>query len=552
MESEKFLSVAGIEIRKVSKTVIMPLFRNERVLSESRQKDEDLYLSMLHRSFSQHNFFYSATYDVTHSQQRFAKLNPRILAEPMWCRANSKYFWNREVVLDMIACQADDWIVPFMSAFIEFRPGCEVDNDKFSLLFISRRSRMRQGCRFTRRGINEAGFVANHVETEQILIFPSGKITSHVQLRGSIPLLWSSPVHMKYDPVVSIESDLTKSVAFCELHLNDVASDVSSASGSCDITCINLIDGKKDQQRLTLAFKDVIESVAKLGKVAVEYVWFDFHHECKQKGKWQNLSKLVTQLDDTFMSQGYFSKQKDGTVSSWQTGVFRSNCMDNLDRTNVVQSMFARRAILTQLEKHDILKNESVLSTPFKRFEDIYKQIWVNNANEMSILYAGTGALKTDFTKTGKRTFTGMFNDGVNSCMRYYINNFMDASKQDSIDLLLGNYRPDPVGSSPFTPRDDQESICTSINKAFVLTVLVFTLLILISPRLFQAEDESGESDSHRVVLLTSHLSIALLTTCVVVSYILYLVMKKGSKIGDRLVHHPQLIVDPTIRLSRK
>ena len=37
-----------------------------------------------------------------------------------------------------------------------------------------------------------------------------------------------------------------------------------------------------------------------------------------------------------------------------------------------------------------------------------------------------TGALKVDFTKTGKRTFAGMIDDGLNSVMRYYINNFTD------------------------------------------------------------------------------------------------------------------------------
>jgi len=53
------------------------------------------------------------------------------------------------------------------------------------------------GCRFTKRGLDEHGQAANFVETEQILIFPDGKVTSYVQIRGSIPLKWSSPVHMK-------------------------------------------------------------------------------------------------------------------------------------------------------------------------------------------------------------------------------------------------------------------------------------------------------------------------------------------------------------------
>lgn len=67
-------------------------------------------------------------------------------------------------------------------------------------------------------------------------------------------------------------------------------------------------------------------------------------------------------------------------------------------------------------------------------------QIWSDNADIVSTEYSGTGALKTDFTRTGKRTRYGLFKDGVNSAIRYYKNNFADGFRQDSIDLFLGNY----------------------------------------------------------------------------------------------------------------
>ena len=44
----------------------------------------------------------------------------------------------------------------------------------------------------------------------------------------------------------------------------------------------------------------------------------------------------------------------------------------------------------------------------------------------MSTLYAGTPALKTDFTRTGKRSIVGMLHDGKNSVKRYVLNNFID------------------------------------------------------------------------------------------------------------------------------
>lgn len=42
--------------------------------------------------------------------------------------------------------------------------------------------------------------------------------------------------------------------------------------------------------------------------------------------------------------------QKDGTVVSHQNGIFRTNCIDCLDRTNVVQSLFSRVIAEEQLK----------------------------------------------------------------------------------------------------------------------------------------------------------------------------------------------------------
>lgn len=56
----------------------------------------------------------------------------------------------------------------------------------------------------------------------------------------------------------------------------------------------------------------------------------------------------------------------------------------------------------------------------------------------MSFLYSGTGALKTDFTRTGKRTFAGKLEDGRRALLRYVYNNFHDTYNQNCLDFLLG------------------------------------------------------------------------------------------------------------------
>lgn len=69
--------------------------------------------------------------------------------------------------------------------------------------------------------------------------------------------------------------------------------------------------------------------------------------------RYENISKLITQLERSFESQGYANLAHTSTkrltgvrflwisgqsVLSRQRGVYRVNCIDCLDRTNVVQA----------------------------------------------------------------------------------------------------------------------------------------------------------------------------------------------------------------------
>jgi len=532
VKSEPYLNTTTMTMRLATEIIVVPLFGNVKLLSERKQNDEDTFLSLLEKGFADHNLFFSDNCDITHTQQRIAKFSSTQLVDTIWQRADHRFFWNLVSILDLIACNAREWIQPFMSAFVDYRPDCECNSVvvgggeegegggeglKFNILLISRRSRYRQGCRFTRRGIDEQGNVANFVETEQIILYPNGKITAHVQVRGSIPLQWSSPVSLKYEPKVFISEDLTRSTELCSKHVNELLSCYSDNSGASGLIFINLIDSdiKKSQGKLGVAFKQLIDGVRGRVLHPLHYIAYDFHKETKKTGKWNNLASLIMQANTEFQAQRYFCRQASGVVTSYQIGVIRINCMDNLDRTNVVQSLFARRSLITQLgnakngndmngggginrkgassgilassmspaivlTKH---QQDEILSTPWKSFEVIYKTIWTNNANALSLLYSGTGALKTDFTLTGKRTFKGMWNDGTNSAERFYINNFTDGEKQDSIDLMLGNYRADGTAPSPFVSsfHDHQkETISDVLNKLFTLTLIIFMALLLL------------------------------------------------------------------------
>ena len=55
---------------------------------------------------------------------------------------------------------------------------------------------------------------------------------------------------------------------------------------------------------------------------------------------------------------------RDNVVVSTQKGVFRTNCIDCLDRTNVVQSLLAKRSLQQQLIVSTLLP----LAFTFMRF----------------------------------------------------------------------------------------------------------------------------------------------------------------------------------------
>lgn len=90
------------------------------------------------------------------------------------------------------------------------------ESSDFLVTLISRRSILRPGLRYLRRGVDEDGNTANTVETEQLLSRASWsdleKVYSFTQLRGSIPLFFSqSPYALKPPPVMQHSFDTNHS-----------------------------------------------------------------------------------------------------------------------------------------------------------------------------------------------------------------------------------------------------------------------------------------------------------------------------------------------------
>lgn len=78
-------------------------------------------------------------------------------------------------------------------------------------------------------------------------------------------------------------------------------------------------------------------------------------------------------------------------------------------------------------------------------FESTFKLLWADHGDSLSLTYSGTGAMKADFVRTGKRTLAGNLNDGYLACKRFYINNFIDGYNQDCQDYFLGAIQPKKI-----------------------------------------------------------------------------------------------------------
>lgn len=194
---------------------------------------------------------------------------------------------------------------------------------------------------------------------------------------------------------------------------------------------VNLLDQRGVELELSNMWQ---EHVARLNDPTVVFEGYDFHFKCKSS--YDNVAELIDKLRPQLEKMSYFHSNAQGEVLTRQTGAVRTNCLDCLDRTNLVQSYFGRHALAAKLRIFgiDYFDGENAI------LERIFKEAWANNGDAVSLQYAGTAALKSDFTRTGQRETKGVLKDGVNSLSRYWMNTFRDNMRQLGIDLFLGIY----------------------------------------------------------------------------------------------------------------
>lgn len=159
-----------------------------------------------------------------------------------------------------------------------------------------------------------------------------------------------------------------------------------------------------------------------------------FLHDATKNTK-GNLTKLMDTLSDDIVSELWFSRSardEDQDAVTLQRAVTRTNCIDCLDRTNVVQQVLGRYVLLHQLYLHKLVDGDWD-SLPAE-FHVMFRNVWTENAHVLSYRYTGASAMKTASDTLGK------LKDGITVVERFIEQNLRDPSKQNITNIWLGKY----------------------------------------------------------------------------------------------------------------
>lgn len=524
---KKVAEIAGADVFMATEFRVLPL-EKEANPSLLKHPVEKTLLGLLKAHLYSAPFYFSYDYDLTSSMQRQAGIQNKQV--PLWQRTDERFFWNRFLMHKFIETTQSSgqdlsrFILPCVFGFLEVKE-VKINNHAFVLGLIARRSRHRVGTRYFSRGIDLNGNVSNFNETEQFVITnPKGGLTmtkadgsirkSYVQTRGSVPVFWAEVNNLRYKPDLQI-MEKPETTEATRKHFDDQVARYG------DNYLVNLVNQKGYEKPVKEAYERAVE---KLGNPQVHYTYYDFHHECKGM-KFERVMDLIERLEQKGLKHSDYFASENGKVVSLQRSVVRTNCMDCLDRTNVVQGTLARWMLNEQLRQIGILSEGEKVETK-SEFLHTYRNIWADHADVISKAYSGTGALKTDFTRTGKRSKEGALQDGVNSITRYIKNNYFDGARQDAYDLFTGAWEP-----SKGLPPPDQRALLVRAMPYVLLFALAMIVASAILPRHTAAQTVAsiggpGAGDAVKQSATSSHVYFFTLWLVVAIGSVQFMVSR--------------------------
>ena len=128
-----------------------------------------------------------------------------------------------------------------------------------------------------------------------------------------------------------------------------------------------------------------------------------------------------------------------------QKMIVRSNCLDCLDRTNAFQAKYSFLMFYKMARQIDLFKNVKnedsalkLLEQSENKFIKEFREVWADNGDIISLIYAGTGSTTSSVTRNGKNTNLFAFVDhGLKSINRYFQNNISDNFKNFLIESFV-------------------------------------------------------------------------------------------------------------------
>ncbi|KAL0699609.1 hypothetical protein Bca4012_055731 [Brassica carinata] len=347
------------------------------------------------------NFYFSYTYHLMYSLQKNISKTERGKSHD-----ETMFVWNKYLTHGIRRdLQNTVWTVALVYGFFQ-QTKCLVSDENFILTVIARRSRRYAGTRYLRRGVNDEGSVANEVETEQIVTKEAGKHRENNLREEFQKAIWSINGVIKKDYLLAIHFDLNE-------HYK------SGADRAFEDLCNY---GERALKLINLFFCEAPSGIGADG--VIDDSFFN--------------SPMLNQYEVASSSEQEALK---ADIFLRQTGVFRSNCIDCLDRTNVAQFANGLVALAQQLKIMGIRGPPVVdKNNPLaKKLMEVYEKM----GDAIAMQYAGSdahirmfSALRGDWNMIKKNR------DKIIAFRRYLYNTFQDSEKQNAINVFLGKFKP--------------------------------------------------------------------------------------------------------------
>ncbi|KAI7880338.1 hypothetical protein K492DRAFT_130261 [Lichtheimia hyalospora FSU 10163] len=454
--------LGGHYVYHIDETRLVPVGHQVKV---DKNSDEARYIATFQNVDMTKNFYFSYTYDLTNTLQVNMTMpsnsnNDGQSNTKIPFRYNDMFVWNQYLLKAGFKDinSRSGWILPLIYGFVD-QAKISVFGRNVVITLIARRSRHFAGARFLKRGVNDMGYVANDVETEQIVaemtttsfhstdkLFGNPKYSAYVQHRGSIPLIWTQdPTNMSPKPPIEL-SIVDPFYTAAALHFENLFHRYGTP---CIV--LNLIKQKESHKRESILGHEFEQAITYLNQFLpedkhIKYIAWDMSRASKSPDQ-DVIATLETIAQETIETTGFFHSgpepyvnvmRGDDNGSSRQFGVLRTNCIDCLDRTNAAQFLMGKCALGHQLYAL------GVISSPKIDFDsdvvNIFTEMYHDHGDTIALQYGGSHLVNTMETYRKINQWTSHPRDMIETIRRFYANAFSDADKQDAINLFLGNF----------------------------------------------------------------------------------------------------------------